>query len=146
MAHFACIDMNQIVRQVVVVDDSILLDPETGEAVEALGTAYLDSLGIANGVWLQTSATASFRGKFAGPGMVYVPNQDAFADPKPFPSWVLNSNTYEWEPPVARPESPYPLGWDEATTSWKINLPTPDELDDEELKKLSASIYASFTS
>lgn len=145
MAHFARIDESNIVQQVVVVDDTVLADPSTGEETEALGVEYLNSLNIGEGTWLQTSYTGRIRGRFAGIGMVYLPDLDVFALPQPYPSWVLNQQNYEWEAPIPRPDEPYPFLWDEPTTSWKLDLPTPDEIDDEELKALSASIYSALS-
>lgn len=65
MAHFARVDSG-IVREVVRVDDSVLDPDSTGIEDEALGAAFLaDLLG---GTWVQTSYTASSRGKYAGIG------------------------------------------------------------------------------
>lgn len=145
MAHFARIDENNVVQQVVVVDDGVLADPDTGEETEALGAEYLNSLAIGEGNWLQTSYSSSFRGRFAGIGMVYLPDLDVFALPQPYPSWVLNQQSYEWEAPTPRPDEPYPFLWDEPTISWKLDLPTPEEIEDPELSALSASIRASWS-
>lgn len=146
MAHFALLNEDNIVQQVVVVDDSFLIDPDTGEEVEANGIEYLIGLGVNDGTWIQTSYSGRFRHRFAGIGMVYLPDLDVFLWPKPYPSWVLNTTTYEWESPVPRPDEPYPFLWDEENLKWILDLPTPDEIDDEELKELSQSIYDFFSS
>jgi hypothetical protein len=41
-----------------------------------------------------------------------------FYAPQPYPSWVLNTQTYLWEAPVAKPKTGGPYVWDEATQSW----------------------------
>lgn len=145
MAHFARINENNIVQQVIVVDDAVLADPSTGEETEALGVEYLNSLNIGEGTWLQTSYTGSIRGKFAGIGMVYLPDLDVFALPQPYTSWAFNPQSNEWEAPIPRPHEPYPFLWDEASTSWKLDLPQPEEIGDPELSALSASIWASWS-
>lgn len=66
MAHFAKIE-NEIVTNVVVVDNEH----------EADGEAYLNSLGL-DGVWVQTSYNAGFRGKFAAIGDRYDVELDEF--------------------------------------------------------------------
>jgi len=41
-----------------------------------------------------------------------------FYAPQPYPSWVLNTQTYLWEAPVPMPKTGGPYSWDEATESW----------------------------
>lgn len=82
MAHFALIDDNQRVAQVVVVANSVLLDENDVEQ-EANGVAYCNQV-IGQGLWVQTSYHGKFRGCFAGIGYTYDPAADIFVPPAPF--------------------------------------------------------------
>lgn len=116
MAHFAQLDENNNVVQVIVVHNNELLD-ENGQENEFRGVAFCRSLFGENTVWYQTSYNRSFRKNFAGPGFMYDATLDAFIPPQPFPSWSLNTDTCNWEAPV-----PYPQGgiyvWDEGAQNW----------------------------
>lgn len=75
MAHFAKINSDNIVEQVIVVNNEVLLDSE-GVEQEALGAAFCeDTFG---GTWIQTSYNGNFRGRYAGVGMKYDPAKDEF--------------------------------------------------------------------
>lgn len=115
MAHFAQIDENNIVIQVIVVDNSDILD-EDGNESEAIGVQFCKDL--LGGNWVQTSYNANFRKNYAGVGDTYDSTRNAFIEPNPYPSWILNETTCRYEPPVARPEEDVPYRWDEDTTSW----------------------------
>ena len=75
MAHFAQLDENNVVMQVIVVNNAELLD-ESGQESEAKGIAFCQSL--FGGTWKQTSYNANFRGKYAGIGDQYDPVKDEF--------------------------------------------------------------------
>ena len=78
MAHFAKINSDNVVEQVIVVNNEVLLDSE-GVEQEALGAAFCaDTFG---GEWVQTSYNGSFRGRYAGAGMTYDPIKDEFVTP-----------------------------------------------------------------
>ena len=78
MAHFAQINSDNIVEQVIVVNNEVLLD-EHGIEQEALGAAFCaDTFG---GEWVQTSYNGNFRGRYAGAGMTYDPIKDEFVTP-----------------------------------------------------------------
>ena len=79
MAHFARIDSNNVVRQVIVISDEVVPDPAPDH--EAAGQAYIaDTLGL-TGTWLQTSYNSNFRGRYAGHGYTYDPATDQFVPP-----------------------------------------------------------------
>ena len=78
MAHFAQLDENNIVTQVIVVNNSELLD-ENGNESEAEGIAFCQSL--FGGNWKQTSYNANFRKNYAGIGFTYDPVADEFNPP-----------------------------------------------------------------
>lgn len=79
MAHFAKINSDNIVEQVIVVNNEVLLDSE-GVEQEALGAAFCEEL--FGGTWIQTSYNGNFRGQYAGIGMKYDPVKDEFTIPK----------------------------------------------------------------
>ena len=115
MAHFAKIDENNIVTQVVVVDNKDTADA-FGVEKEHIGAAHLEK--ILGGTWKQTSYNGNMRKNYAGIGYTYDTQLDAFIPPKPFPSWLLNANA-QWEAPVAMPTDGKMYSWDEDTVSWK---------------------------
>ena len=117
MAHYAQIDENNIVTQVIVIDNKDTADAN-GVEKEYIGAAFCERL--FGGTWKQTSYNGNIRKNYAGIGYAYNADIDAFVAPKPYASWTLDANA-QWQPPVAMPtdgtmESPYT--WDEATTSW----------------------------
>tara|TARA_R110000822_G_scaffold279194_1_gene400977 strand:+ start:663 stop:947 length:285 start_codon:yes stop_codon:yes gene_type:complete len=93
MAHFAQIE-NDLVTQVIVVDDSDMLDGEGNES-ESIGTQFCTDL--LGGTWIQTSL--SIRKNYAGIGDTYDSTRDAFIPIQPHPSWVLNEDSCRWEEP-----------------------------------------------
>lgn len=114
MAHFAKLDENNQVLEVLVVHNDVLM--ENGQEVEQLGIDFLANLtGHAN--WKQTSYNNKFRGNYAGIGYSYDPVRDAFLPPSPYPSWILNAN-FGWDPPIPMPADGNLYSWDEPTTSW----------------------------
>ena len=123
MAHFAKLDDNNIVTQVIVVNNNELLD-ETGNESEAKGIAFCQSL--FGGNWKQTSYNASFRKNYAGIGYAYDAGRDAFISPKPFPSWILDEETCGWNPPVPRPIDDKIYSWDEDNQQW-VEVPLGDQ-------------------
>ena len=117
MAHFAQIDENNVVVNVLVVPDE-----QTSRAQD-----FLNDLGM-EGTWVQTSYNTvanihllggtPMRKNFASVGFCYDPVHDAFYPPKPFPSWKLNENTFLWEPPTPQPQ--YGYAWDEQALAWYL--------------------------
>jgi hypothetical protein len=119
MGHYAKIDENNVVTQVVVVDNKDMSDA-AGVEKEHIGAAHLEK--ILGGTWKQTSYNGNIRKNYAGIGYTYRSDIDAFVAPKPYASWILNANA-QWEAPVAMPTDGQMYSWDEATTSWKVNEP-----------------------
>jgi hypothetical protein len=68
--------------------------------------------------WKETFKDRSQRKNYAGKGMVYDENRDAFLHIKPYDSWILNETTCLWEAPSARPDDGKDYKWNELTTSW----------------------------
>lgn len=116
MAHFAQLNENNIVVQVIAAGDEY---ESTGEQL------YAETVG---GVWKRTSYNTvsgthrnggtPFRGNYAGIGFTYNEILDAFIPPKPFNSWVLNESIFNWVPPIPVPDASPTWMWDEDTQSW----------------------------
>jgi len=121
MAHFAELNNNNEVINVIVVDNSDITIE--GMSEEEAGVQFLNSI-LSNRIWKQTSYNATFRKNFAGTGFEYMPSIDAFVPKKPYESWVINETLGLWEAPSQQPEGNYE--WDESTTSW-IQAETPTE-------------------
>jgi len=122
MAHFAQIDSNSIVTQVIVVADS-------DAATEAAGISFCKDLLGADTNWVQTSYNNNIRFRHAYIGAEYDSTNDVFYGVQPYPSWVLNASTWLWDAPVAIPsdagyddvENPTVLityDWDEDNLAW----------------------------
>lgn len=115
MAHFAELDSNNVVLRVLVIGNADTADAN-GVEKEHIGAAWCERL--FGGTWKQTSYNGNIRKNYAGIGYTYDENIDAFIPPKPFPSWLLNTETAKWEAPVPIPNDGQMYQWDEATTSW----------------------------
>jgi hypothetical protein len=122
MAHFAEIDDNNVVLRVIVVDNDNIRDVEGNES-EAKGIVFCNEL--LGGKWVQTSYNAKFRKNYAGIGDTYDKVRDAFIQPKPFSSWILNEETCRWQAPVSRPvDTENPYIWNEEEGEWVIYTPS----------------------
>ena len=103
MAHFAKINSDNIVVQVIKVNNNELL--VDGNESEAQGIKFLNATyKVDNITWKQTSYNGNIRKNFAGVGYTYDETRDAFISPKPYDSWVLNETTCLWEAPTLEPE------------------------------------------
>jgi hypothetical protein len=121
MAHFAQLDENNVVTQVIVVGNKDCADAN-GVEKESIGIAFCERL--LGGTWKQTSYNGTIRKNYAGIGYTYNADIDAFVPPKPFASWTLNNDTAQWEAPTPMPQDGNMYNWDEATTSW-VEVPMP---------------------
>ena len=115
MAHFAQLNAENLVTQVIVVANQDTADQD-GVENEAIGIEFCTNL--LGGKWVQTSYNANIRKNYAGVGYKYDAALDAFISPQPFESWTLNEETAQWEAPTPYPDDGKRYSWDEATTSW----------------------------
>jgi hypothetical protein len=108
MAHYAFLDQNNIVTEVIVGID------ET-ELIEGLDTEtwYGNFRGQ---TCKRTSYNGNIRKQYAGVGFTYDAVNDVFIAPQPFASWSLDEN-FDWQPPTPRPEGKW-WYWDEDSLSW----------------------------
>ena len=107
MAHFAQLDDNNNVINVIVVNNEDTAD-EHGNEVEAIGIEFCENL--LGGTWLQTSYNRNFRGNFAGIGGTYDPDLDAFLNRTPVSDFVLDDD-FNWVPPVPKPDDGHLWDW-----------------------------------
>jgi hypothetical protein len=126
MAHYAFINENNIVTEVIVGKDEDDLDT-LPDGFANWEEWYGDFRGqtckrtsyntIAN---THTGDGTPFRGNYAGIGFSYDPDQDVFLAPQPYPSWVLNETTWTWEAPVAYPTDGEAYIWNENQGNWEL--------------------------
>lgn len=126
MAHFAKLDSNNIVTQIVVVKNDIIIKSDNTES-ELKGKKFLNAL-LGTSTWVQTSYNSNFRKHFARIGYKYDSVKDAFIPPQPYPSWVLNTTTFLWDCPVDYPidiedddGNPIIYTWNETNQTWEQN-------------------------
>jgi len=95
---------------------------------EQEGIDFLKNLYGNDSVWKQTWEDGSQRKNYAAEGYTYDSGRDAFIPPQPYPTWVLNEGTCDWDPPVAAPTD-VPVDsdgnqanykWDEDSQSWIV--------------------------
>ena len=101
MSHFAKIDKDNIVTEVIVAEQDFI---NSG----AVGDSFL---------WIQTSYSNNFRKQYARIGDTYDKINEVFISPKPYPSWALDAS-FDWQPPTAKPDDEKEYIWNEDTTTW----------------------------
>ena len=112
MAHFAQLDENNVVLQVIVVNNEDCQD-DNGVEQESVGIAFCQALFGADTVWKQTSYNGNIRKNYAGIGGVYDSARDAFRGVQPYASWTLDETTCLWEAPITKPNDGNIYRWDE---------------------------------
>jgi len=117
MAHFAQLNAENLVTQVIVVANQDTADQD-GVENEAIGIEFCTNL--LGGTWKQTSYNANIRKNYAGVGYKYDATLDAFIPPQPFASWVLDEDKAQWKAPVDYPTEEGRFTWNEATLTWDL--------------------------
>lgn len=130
MAHFAKLNENNIVIDVVVTDNN---DPNGDEGYQWL----INNLG---GTWVKTSYNSvggkrrnpntgeilnepGFRKNYASIGGIYDAQRDAFIPVKTFNSWILDEETCNWVAPIEYPSDGKTYVWNEESLSWvEVNI------------------------
>ena len=118
MTHFAEIDANNIVQQVLVISKENIDTGNWGSPSSWIQTSYNTRGGKhynQEGVW---DSGVALRYNYAGAGYTYDTDKDAFIAPQPYPSWTLVEATCQWESPVAYPSDDKMYTWDEGITNW----------------------------
>jgi len=118
MAHFAKLDENNIVTAVEVVNNDVLLD-ESGNESEQKGINFLKEI-YGHEKWKQTSYNRSFRKTYAHIGAKYDHYLDVFIPYCGYPSWKFDYNTFQWSPPISKPEDVdgFVWKWFETNKEW----------------------------
>jgi len=132
MAHYALINENNIVVQVITgVDENIIqtdLDgTQVGGSSEAWENFYASQPQFVGLTCKRTSYNGNIRANYASVGGKYDPNFDVFIAPQPYPSWKLNYTTYNWEAPIARPDKVdgFVWKWSEINKEWiQVAIPS----------------------
>lgn len=112
MAHFAQVDENNIVTQVLVIDQETIDTGHFGDPSSFIQTSYNTYAGE------HRLGGTPLRKNYAGIGYTYDTVRDAFIPPKQFQSWVLDEDTCQWVPPFAAPTDGKIYDWDEQTQNW----------------------------
>lgn len=118
MSHFAHINQDNIVDQVIVAEQDFINSGAVGDPVSWKQTSYNTRAGVHYGADGNPDGGVAMRKNYAGIGYTYDAQRDAFIPPKPYASWVLNEITCIYDPPVAYPEDGNMYNWDEETTNW----------------------------
>ena len=123
MAHYAHINEQNIVDQVIVAEQDFINTGLVGDPNSWIQTSY----NTRGGIHYQPDSndpsedqTKAFRKNFAGIGYFYDSNRDAFIPPKPFNTWILNEESCYWEAPVPFPNNGNSYEWDDETVSWVL--------------------------
>ena len=125
MAHFAKINSENLVTEVIVINNDVILD-SNGEEQESLGVDFCKQI-YGDGTYKQTSYNSKMRKNMATVGSTYDTSRDAFIRPKRYSSWVLDESTCRWIPPVEQPSDSEANGgnvlyhWDESSNNWKVS-------------------------
>jgi len=143
MAHFAQLDSNNVVTNIIVVSNDDTSD-SNGVEVESIGVAFCQKLLGSDTNWKQTSYNGNMRGNYAGIGYTYMSNvatlgvgsTDIFIQQQPYASWTVGVNTAQWYAPIPEPaltDDDAAAGkyysWDESayqadnTTGWVLETP-----------------------
>lgn len=119
MAHFAQLDENNLVIQVMAVNNDVIVDGN-GVEQESIGLAFLQGLFGSDTNWKQTSYNNNIRKNYACVGFTYDTARDAFIPQQPFASWSINEETCLWQAPIDQPslteaqqQAGTYYGWDE---------------------------------
>ena len=120
MAHYAFLNMQNIVTEVIVgkdeTDGPTNWELHYGNIREQVckRTSYNTRGGV------HSEGGTPFRKNYAGVGYTYDESRDAFIPPKPFNSWVLNETTCLWEAPVEYPTDGQQYSWNEELGTWDL--------------------------
>lgn len=128
MAHYAFLDKDNVVTEVITGEDEGDFDWETQYGLFRNQVCKRTSYNTRHGIYYDPNTNSpgvdqskAFRKNYAGIGFTYDASRDAFIPPKPYPSWLLNEITADWEAPVPYPTDDKVYYWDETTQTWGLN-------------------------
>jgi hypothetical protein len=123
MAHYAFLDDNNIVTEVITGRD----EWEIVDGISDWETYYGNFRGQR---CVRTSYNGNIRKNYAGIGFRYDDDLDAFIPPQPFPSWILNEETAQWEAPIPYPDGDLMYSWNEELGDWEaVIFESPAEIE-----------------
>mgnify|MGYP003655969097 CR=1 FL=1 len=108
MAHYAFLDKNNVVTEVIVGKEETDTTQDWEQYYEA----------IRGQVCKRTSYNGNIRKNYAGIGYTYDSTRDAFIPPQPYPSWTMSEDTCLWSAPTPMPTDDKRYSWDEPTLAW----------------------------
>ncbi len=119
MGHFARMDKDGIVVQVIAIEKDVLDSGNWGDPNDWVQTSYNTRGGVHYAPNSRTpDGGVALRKNYAGLGYTYDSDKDAFIPPKPYPSWLLDEDTCLWNAPTPCPDDGKEYYWNEDTTSW----------------------------
>ena len=119
MSHFAEINNDGIVQNVIVAEQDFIDSGAVGDSSNWIQTSYNTRGGIHYALNSnEPDSGIALRKNYAGIGYTYDKIKDAFIAPQPYPSWLLDDETCQWDAPIQRPDDGKRYDWDESTTNW----------------------------
>lgn len=123
MAHFAKVE-GGLVTEVLVISQDVIDTGAFGDPSLWVQTSYNTHGGVHYGPDGQPDGGVALRKNYAGIGFAYDTLLDAFIPPKPYPSWLLDTQTCLWDAPVPYPTDGKPYVWDEESQTWVEVIPS----------------------
>jgi hypothetical protein len=120
MAHFAKLNEDNVIIEVIVIDNDDMNNLEFPES-ERIGQEFIKLLGL-DGNWAQTSFSGSFRKKYGMVGDLFDEQNNVFISPKPYDSFTLDEN-FDWTPPFPMPDDGKRYCWVEEKMDWEEFIP-----------------------
>lgn len=117
MSHYAKVN-NGIVEQVIVAEADFFnsfVDTSPGQWIQ---TSYNTFGNVHLGPNGQPDGGIALRANYAGIGYTYDSENDVFYAPQPYPSWILNKQSWLWEAPTPIPNDGKMYRWNEELKSW----------------------------
>ena len=121
MAHYAQIDENNTVTQVIVAEQSFIDSGAVGTPSSWVQTSYNTRGGVHYGQDGQPDGKPQLRKNYAGIGYKYDSGRDAFIPKQPFASWSLNEQSCLWLAPTPKPTDGKIYFWDEPSLLWVVS-------------------------
>ena len=120
MGHFAHLDENDIVTNIIIADIETIQSGRFGDAKFCVETDKHTTYGVHYGENGIADGGKPLRGNYAVIGGKYDRTHDVFYPVKPFPSWIINAPDWQWKAPVPKPprSDVYINKWNESTRTW----------------------------
>lgn len=123
MAHYAFLDTNNIVTEVIVGKDEGEDNTDWEQHYGAFRGQVCKRTSYNTNGGEHSDGGMPFRKNYAGIGFTYDESRDAFISPQPYASWLLDEATCLWAAPVPYPDDGERYTWDEEAGEWLQYLP-----------------------